>query len=153
MYSCIFLTPLSFSLSLYQCIHLPLPESSLYLNVFPLTIHSSICRVGLKSPVTVQSGVNWQMRPVLLGWGEWARRRTGRGGKEITAEWRAFGMEKERLPLFTVSAFFIPSSLPHYRFLSLFHGIFSPQFSMFTHVSSLHRTFFIYQTHPYTYCL
>lgn len=138
MYSCIFFTPLSFSLSIYQCVHPPLPGSSLYLNIFPLTIHPSIRREGLKSTVTVQSGINWQMPPARLGWREWMRRRTGRGGEEITAEWRAFGMEGERLPLFTVSTFFIPSSPPRHRSLSLFHGNFSPLSSMFTHVSSFH---------------
>lgn len=96
----------------------PLPTSSLYLNVFPLTLHSSIRREGLKSMVTVQSKVNWQTLPALLGWRELVWRKTGSGGKKITAEWRPFGMEKERPPLFTLSTcfyFFIgtPPSIPH----------------------------------------
>lgn len=41
IYSCIFFTPLSFTLSIYQCIHPPLPGSSLNLNIFT-TYHSSI---------------------------------------------------------------------------------------------------------------
>lgn len=101
---------------------IPLPTPSLYLNVFPLTIHSSIREEGLKSMVTVQSEVNWQTLPALLGWRELVRRETGREGKKITAQWRAFGMEKQRPPLFIFTTFFISSSLSLHRFHTLiFH--------------------------------
>lgn len=125
MYSCTFFTPLSLSLSVYQCIRPPLPPSPapfLYLNIFPLPIHSSIRGERLKSTVTVLSGVNWQMLPALLGWREWARRRAVRRGEEIATKmessWKGEG-----------EAGFVYCL---HNFWFLLRCLFNPQFRMFT---------------------
>lgn len=137
MYSCIFFTPLSFSLSIYQCIHPPLPGCSLYLNISPLTIHSSIRREGLKSMVTVQSGKLANVA-ALLGWGNgWGKRL---GGEERKLEQNGELLEwKGRVCLCWPS--------PHFLFLLCRLAIdFPPSFTdylahnpvCFPHVSTHH---------------
>ena len=76
---------------------------SLYLNISPLTIHSSILREGLKSTGTVQSG---KLAGVACTTGtrEWVRRK----------DWEE-RRGNQSLPLLTFATFFIPSpsiSLP-----------------------------------------
>lgn len=154
MYSCIFFLPLSPShCQSISVSTLPSPRSALYLNIFPLTIHPSIRREGLKSRVTVQSGLNWWILPALLGWREWMRR-AGRGEKEITAERRAFKMERWSLTLFTLCTFFL---FLHSRLAIDFSPSFTVYFShssvclpVFPPFTSSTHSFFIYQTHSST---
>ena len=136
------LLPVSLSVNRPSRFH----ESILYVNVFPLTIHSSIRRERLKSMVKVQSRVNWQMLPAQLGWREWVMRGTGWGGKELTTERRPFSNGKGETASVYLRLIFY-SSICASSVSLLFPGIAHSSVCLSTFPPSTTSThsFFIYQ--------